>query len=54
MLYWETEQSEGIKYLADNFNTNFEYVTPFKYDHQGNVCYIGKYNSIYESVISSG
>ena len=36
-------------YLANNFNTNFEYVTPFKYDHQGNVCYIGKYNSIYEN-----
>ena len=35
-------------YLATNFNNNFENITPFKYDHQGNVCYIGKYNSIYE------
>jgi NADH:ubiquinone reductase (non-electrogenic) len=39
---------QQAKYLSNNFNNNFENVKPFKYHHNGTICYIGKYNSIYE------
>lgn len=39
---------QGI-YLGKTFNKKFNNIEPFKYKNNGQVCYIGNYNSLYEN-----
>ena len=37
------------KYLAHNFNNNFENIVPFKYNNKGSICYVGKNKSVFDN-----
>ena len=37
------------KYLANNFNNNKFNIKPFEFNNKGQICYIGRGNSVYQN-----